>query len=826
MAGRLLVVLLSLSVAGPVHGHLTGDEKTVEDAFPPLNDLKTPDPLSFQAVGGQNFTRCCLKAVRATYDIVDGKLGFTPNPANRFLTQTPQELSDLEFPCGAKYDGNDNGAPLVQVPYHWCAENCPGWQQSVNGDLDQWIIPFVGFILPAAVFCLGIPRRRLFTIPDDLFPNHLDQLQDDWVKFVRALLDALGVTTDTTPGGGMSATKDGGVMIHQPPDRTKLVVEAFVCLIRWFGYAIIVGVEMTIRASIAATIAFSNTILWVAMVFITAAPMMLSGLYEAMVDRNILDAIIKNRKWNSIRGQKAVEVAEIKREVHLLYAILVGNISLPPESEPEDHPDAEAKPTAWGDVLSLVKTLGANPTDQSSPEVSKEVNKSAANASRLRLHTMLECQVSFGATVGAPIVFFLGAFLVSIFSSLLEIGNNDTAHTIAFGEWWMTIPHVAVVAGCLLAGNNPNTLEAIMSGFPHVADRDHDNTLNERFQGFRLVKKFVEFFSPMYDSIYQPVWMWDRGRNKELWIKRIQNYHNELKKKAANGKEVTEKNGTPTPDSKPPKKGFWERIKKKLVKRVEKLSSKYLEKKDVDATPLPDDIPDIDVEDWINLILTVVVLLLIPFILAFLTSYHTPLVGLSCRSFTFTLYFLFQFWLGVLWFYDFTHDKHVPLYFTWKGYRLPTPFTLLVVFGLLGSGFTAMVGTFLQILGVYRNCLCKLPIQYWSAPRDVLVVLSTDMGQSIEFARQYWLSTGIASIVLLIVVCYLGWWYQRHWRMRFEKVVVLVLPKPKEGKSEGHAAPAAPATPVVGEVETPKGEETKPVPTVGEDEIAPVPASQ
>ncbi|KAK3312043.1 hypothetical protein B0H66DRAFT_485811, partial [Apodospora peruviana] len=644
MLPRQLITRLSVGLAIPVVAALTGNEKTIEEVFPALYDLNKP--YTGRALGGQNFTRCCLQAVKATYGIVDGKLDFvSPNNQDRFLTETPQDLSNAEFPCGAKYTGDDNGAPLVTVPYHWCADNCGGWQKSVNGDLNQWIIPFVGFILPAAVFCLSVPRRRIFTTPDSLFPNHLPKVEGRWVEF------------------------------------------------------------MTIRAAIAASIAFLNTILWVAMVFTAAAPMMLSGLYEAMIDRNVLDAILKNRKWNRIRRQKDMDIAGIKREVHLLYAILVGNISLPPKDEPP-LPD---QPTAWSDVKRLVETLDPDPSapkPAGSPKAA-HIDKSAGSATRLRLHTMLECQVSFGATVGAPI-----------------IGNNDVAHTIAFGEWWMTIPHVAIVAGCLLAGNNPNTLEAIMSGFPHLSDRPDHGTLKKRVSGFLRI--LDEYFSPVYDSIYQPVWMWERGRNKRLWVE------------------------------------------KKLEERLKRLNSKYLEHESDDAKALPDDIPDIDVEDWLYLVLNVIVLLLIPFVLAILTSYHTPLVGLSCRSFTFTLYFLSQFWLGVLWFWDYHRDKHTPFFFRFRNkYYLPTPFALLVTFGLLVSGFTAMVGTFLQILGVYRNCLCKLPIQYWSNPTDVHVILSSNMAESIVYARQYWLSTGIASIVLLVVVCYLGWWYQRHWRMRF-----------------------------------------------------------
>jgi hypothetical protein len=56
-------------------------------------------------------------------------------------------------------------------------------------------------------------------------------------------------------------------------------------------------------------------------------------------------------------------------------------------------------------------------------------------------------------------------------------------------------------------------------------------------------------------------------------------------------------------------------------------------------------------------------LMVLPFVLAFITSYYTPTIGLACRSLTFLLYFVFQVWLGMIWLFDFitplVWTKHV-----------------------------------------------------------------------------------------------------------------------------------------------------------------------
>ena len=73
----------------------------------------------------------------------------------------------------------------------------------------------------------------------------------------------------------------------------------------------------------------------------------------------------------------------------------------------------------------------------------------------------------------------------------------------------------------------------------------------------------------------------------------------------------------------------------------------------------PTGVPYTTLPDWLLFFLMLVVLLLIPFTLAFLTSYYTPIIGLGCRSFTFVLYFLFQCLLSNLWLVDFTGSRNV-----------------------------------------------------------------------------------------------------------------------------------------------------------------------
>ncbi len=311
-----------------------------------------------------------------------------------------------------------------------------------------------------------------------------------------------------------------------------------------------------------------------------------------------------------------------------------------------------------------------------------------------------------------------------------------------------TIPHVAIVAGCLLAGNNPNTLEIIVSsekGGPWEASDAKAR------RGFR------KFYLPYYQSVYVPVEMWARGKNKKLWID-----------------ELFFRYGA-TPTSKDAEG------RGKHVARHNKGEFHF------------------DLWDWIWMVNITIGLVVLPFVLAFLTSYYTPTVGISCRTFTFLMYFIFQICLSTIWLFDFftpfAWTKHVPWLpfgtvieerpiklegkdnkFMMDEERLhgevteivtrmrnnaPTTMGFLLSFFFLGSMFTTVIGTFLQILGVYRNCLCLIPISYW-VNGDYLLDISTNTAQAIRLASVFWVPTGIASIVLMIITCYIGWWYQRH----------------------------------------------------------------
>lgn len=575
-------------------------------------------------------------------------------------------------------------------------------------------------------------------IADELFPDVLEQLKYSWIYLIEYRRRGAGIWT---------------------------AIVAFLTLLLDVVFNVgLVG----FRAAVAASLGLINVVVWVAVVFSTAAPMILSGLYEASVDRQVLHAIerkvrpLKIEQVESMHNpdpKPANDTKKIRYQVHMLYAVLVGNLELwkpklktdAEKGESDSTPDGETT-DAWKHVDLLVQTLGDSK------------DKKERERTEARLLTMLQCQASFGATIGAPIAFFLGSFLFSVFSNNENFGDNDTSHAMAFGEWWMTIPHIAIVGGCLLAGNNPNTLEAIVSGLQPAFDIEGEEAVSSaaaraKLKGLkRLTRGLRRSYTYFYKSIYQPVWMWERGRSKHRWMVMVQNQYRNT---PAQDADQPAQNETPQPPV------HHDEDEGNVISRnLRKFFYAWGE------THMLETVPNLGFFAWSMLVMTAAILIVIPWVLAYVTSYYTPTIGLSCRTLTFLLYFLFQLLLAAIWYYDFRGERPKPRRNPVTGW--PTWFGVILFLAFVGAVFTAMIGTFLQIVGVYRNCKCFVPLPFWGK-NDFSFIISSNSAEMIYYAQKYWLSGGIASIVLLIFFCYMGWWYQRHWRTRFVKVVKDVL---------------------------------------------------
>ena len=149
---RLCIIILLAAFIKHAHGQ---SSNATDEYFDPLKDLERTVPYH---IGSQNFTRCCLRALEVWKNTQNPEIivQSSKNPLNIFKSAHDFSSSKEQFPCGAGYRDDGDGAPEVKISYRWCKSNCGGWQRSRSAALEQWVQPFVGFILPAAVFCLNV----------------------------------------------------------------------------------------------------------------------------------------------------------------------------------------------------------------------------------------------------------------------------------------------------------------------------------------------------------------------------------------------------------------------------------------------------------------------------------------------------------------------------------------------------------------------------------------------------------------------------------------------------------------------------------------------
>ncbi|KAK7745755.1 beta-glucosidase [Diatrype stigma] len=493
--------------------------------------------------------------------------------------------------------------------------------------------PLVQFILPCVAFCLSIPRGWKIEAPEWIF--------------------------------------------RSPPGETS----------GFFLYYF--------KLLVALVIVCVDTMSWLCVCFAFAGPMMLSAIYEYMLDGKIL----KYMSWDYTGHMLPLLRAR------LLLAIVAGNILVMPDGHDQDFDLARSQ--VWKDVVKVVQRaaipsndLNINRQDSHPEETTQPPNgvftaegESVVELRAMevetqhteyiydenapsRLRTLLNSQASFGAAVGAPIIFFVGGFTYNILEAQSREGDNDTAHALAYGMWWMIIPHLAIISCAMLAANSPSILHSLVGDGGRA--EAHTGPWRRRLRKVvkctprgtgsfqdrlrNLVKgvEDLELIKPAYDGRFETVSLWRRGPNKRLWVNEVIDWHESEARRAS--QTGVPRDGSPT-------------LRKLL---------------------------EFGVEDRLWLFFGVLVLVIVPSALAGATSWNTPRTGLSCRSLNHLAYLCAQILQMALWGWD-THLH----YGSRDKLQKSVCWMVQFVVGAI-TVFISIGGTLMQIIGVYRNCLCSV----------------------------------------------------------------------------------------------------------------------
>lgn len=538
--------------------------------------------------------------------------------------------------CGQVY-GNYTPAPKVYVNYRFCRENCGGIGLSKVSDPGQWAGPIVQFVLPAVIFSATVPRRRLITF-----------------KNSRTIL-AARIT------------------------RTPLGRHALTRIVTWLP-----------RQLLEMFIVFVDNLIWIFMIVIGAGPMLIGGLYEAVLDHLILQSI---RRSDPNRRQDRVQ--EVKEQRELLTVLALGNLE--DEGEP---------------IRKVIERLSVDNTDDEKQE------------SQARLMSLLRAQADFGTAIGAPVLFYLGAFIYTILDLQSDPSDQDSAISLAYGVEWMVIVHVAIVSGCLLAANNPATSTAIVGEYKEQANEPPSPpSFNARGDWTQPVttriwyiivdpiihlRDLLVFYclSDAYEAIFQPVWIWRRGAKKRQKIKSI---------------------------------GLSTQIR--YADREKALELTW--------------------RSWLFIWVFAVILVALPPAAGAVVSYATPPIGWSCRSLSFIIYAGCQVILCTT--YTCRQRCAHEAIGERPWYERILAHNLWNVLPLLFSGFCCIGGTVMQTVGIFRNCFCYVITDKWLKLDQAYVNLASDTAEARNSTKN-WITMGMAATLFMVITSWLGWLYQRSVR--------------------------------------------------------------
>ncbi|KAK0752738.1 hypothetical protein B0T18DRAFT_450924 [Schizothecium vesticola] len=289
---------------------------------------------------------------------------------NLFVNDPPA----ADISCGNVFI-NDSipAAASLHVSYQFCKAECPGYDKSEWSSPGEWAAPIVQFLLPSIIFSMSIPRHVQFL--------STDVLEEAWIK------DATG------PIARMAIS-------------LALLLPAMLC-------------------------AALDTVIWVVLIMSMAGPMMVAGLHEATLDCKILRALIaRDSKLFQGAGDEQLTTA-----VELLVTVVSGNLRLGDHDNPD--PSSAIIEALTGKKVRIEGTVAtpANGTPKPrAPPPPLRFSPSHIVHIPSRLTRLVTSQLPFGAIVGAPVVFYLGAFIYTVLDLLDNPSDQDRAISIAYGR--------------------------------------------------------------------------------------------------------------------------------------------------------------------------------------------------------------------------------------------------------------------------------------------------------------------------------------------------------------------------------------------------------
>ena len=588
----------------------------------------------FSVVSAFDSQICCLKSAR--YNWTSGILPWDSCALGPNYVQGTYGLGEV---------------PQVNATLGFCKENCPGVQIStVNewlGLLTSWVLPAIALLLTCSTGSTSRVRH-----PNSITGGVLRSVPYQLRDFMAILGDPASAIRGAFSEVALNMSVVHNIYRAVGIDRVAKAL-AMVAGQTEFTECVDVGLtDLILRESLLAVIdSFKGLDPENVLVEIAEGegPLLKPGSHRYEVIKEMRLALIKGEEDNLQKCLQALQDSldlneqhspgdRVQRKLHDAIGKVLERRFAKTASEKGNFGIGDAK--AGDPGTGYVGNQGDTKESLFKP-------RDCARDLKNGIRVTLKSRVDFMKGIVLPVILGLVATAGSFYNAYTQLGDNDTAHNLAYGVWYSWAIIIAVVSNCYVATANPGVAKLALQ---------------------------CDFLSDV------TVPLRGRSENTQKWMKWLKDIG-------------CGEGGDPGPAS-PEKGGFlyksWPSLKRLFKPTLSPGKGSFRSKA------------------WSSLKLLFEqtlawVCIAMPCACAASISYTTPTVGLGCRSFTFLLYGICTLVLSWLSAYRSQVDKTDDI-----RSQQQVCLRMLYIFGVCVNVFIISAGTTFDLIGLYRTCRCEV----------------------------------------------------------------------------------------------------------------------
>jgi len=386
---------------------------------------------------------CCQKAAR-TPDL-RRVLGLEPWYACS-LNQTDQ------YPEGTTF-------PSVNITMGWCRENCPGFQYST---LQQWLQPLATWIAPYIGLLLLCPTgtQRQRTTPDraeSWKPSkpwtwlHISSRRESKSSGTWNWLMAHWMVKEVWDWFKDRATENFPEYVSLVGDPGSAICGAF--------SEIYADVKMLAEHQDLLEQHSKEGVKWIVRILrkikLISRPKA-DPTHDVQVDCTVLRVLIMvgDTDFNE-KDIKMKDVASFKKKIRK-------DLGLPPSQD-------------------LTPSGAPSRASSQAPSV---FGKCPKEAMTMAMRALVEARLDFFNAVFLPVVLMLAVTASVFYDAYTKLGDNDTAHGLAFGVWYSWLLVLCVAGNCFASSTNAGLTRTVLEPLIDLSERRVP--LRERFVNWKL----------------------------------------------------------------------------------------------------------------------------------------------------------------------------------------------------------------------------------------------------------------------------------------------------------------------------------------------------